>query len=164
MKKLNLGSGNKFFEGYLNVDLDANAPNVDVVADISQPLPFADESIDAIMASHSLEHISYVQTKEVLTDWKRVLKKGGMMDIKVPDCRFAFEAYLKGSWCIDYGFGERNILPMIYGNHGDIYQLHKALFTYESLWVLLNKLDFKDAQRVFNSETPAHELHVRGIK
>ena len=164
MKKLNLGSGNKFFEGYLNVDLDANAPQVDVVADISQTLPFADESIDAIMASHSLEHISYVQTKEVLVDWKRVLKQDGVIDIKVPDGRFAMEAYLKGSWCIDYGFKERNILPMLYGNHGDIYQLHRALFSYQSLWNLLNEIGFKDISRIYDNGTPEHELWMRGFK
>lgn len=162
--KLNLGSGDKFFEGYLNVDLDKNAPQVDVVADISQPLPFTNESIDAIMSSHSLEHISYTIIPDVLKDWHRVLKEGGVIDIKVPDGRFAMEAYIRGTWRIDYGFAERNILPMLYGNHGDIYQLHKALFTYESLWVLMSKIGFKNINRIFNTETPAHELWLRGIK
>jgi predicted SAM-dependent methyltransferase len=162
--KINLGSGDRFYEGYLNVDINPNAPKVDIIADISKPLPFRDESIDAVMASHSLEHLSYVIVPDVLKDWHRVLKKGGLIDIKVPNAEYAFREYLKGGWIIDYGFKERNILPMIYGNHGDEWQLHKSLFTEESLYKLMSITGFDNIERILNNETPEHELWMRGWK
>lgn len=45
-------------------------------------LPFADESQDAVFASHCLEHIPDVGP--VLADWFRVLKIGGYLVIAVP--------------------------------------------------------------------------------
>jgi len=162
MMKINLGSGDKFYGGYLNIDINPNAPKVDIIADISKSLPFEDESIDAIMASHSIEHISYVIVPDVLRDWHRVLRKGGLIDIKVPDAEYAFREYLKGSWIIDYGFKERNILPMLYGNHGDEWQLHKALFTQDSLEKLMREIGFVEIQR--NHQTCYHELWMSGIR
>ena len=45
-------------------------------------LPFADESQDAVFASHCLEHID--DWKTILADWFRVLKVGGYLVIAVP--------------------------------------------------------------------------------
>lgn len=55
----------------------------DVQADVSQPLPFPDLSVDTIIARHVLEHIT--DTIETLTNWNRVLKIGGRLLIAVPN-------------------------------------------------------------------------------
>jgi hypothetical protein len=51
-------------------------------------LPFPDESQDAILASHVLEHIANYQ--QVLREWHRVLRVGGHLVILVPH-RFLYE-------------------------------------------------------------------------
>lgn len=57
----------------------------DIQADVTLPLPFADLTVDAIIARHILEHcLDSVQT---LRNWNRVLKLGGQMIIAVPDQR-----------------------------------------------------------------------------
>jgi predicted SAM-dependent methyltransferase len=54
--KLNLGSGGKPREGYLNIDKNPCAPRVDVVHDLDQyPWPFESEVADEILMEHCLE-------------------------------------------------------------------------------------------------------------
>ncbi len=92
---IDMGCGvKKIHENAIGVDLIANGeftvsnrahPNtqVDVVADISKPLPFEDGFADVVVGSHVIEHIyNYLET---LKEWKRVLKVGGKMILVVPD-------------------------------------------------------------------------------
>jgi SAM-dependent methyltransferase len=55
----------------------------DVVADVSKPLPFDDESQDCVIARHVLEHC--LDTVDVLRNWKQILKPGGRVIISCPD-------------------------------------------------------------------------------
>lgn len=54
--KLNLGCGLNPREGFINVD-HAPMPGVDVVADLEQPLPWDDDSVDESIGVHVLEHL-----------------------------------------------------------------------------------------------------------
>lgn len=45
------------------------------------PLPFSDETFDEILCSDVLEHLEYIP---VLRDLHRILKTGGVLEIKVP--------------------------------------------------------------------------------
>jgi predicted SAM-dependent methyltransferase len=49
-------------------------------------LPFKDEELDYISAVHNFEH--YDNQKEVLTEWLRCLKKGGIIAIVHPDVNY----------------------------------------------------------------------------
>ena len=56
MLKLNLGSGSNKIDGFINIDLNPdNKP--DLVANILEPLPYNDGSIDEIVLFHTIEHI-----------------------------------------------------------------------------------------------------------
>jgi predicted SAM-dependent methyltransferase len=79
--RLNLGCGLTQVAGFLGVDLDPEL-HPDVVADV-ESLPFEDDSVDEIYASHVLEHVPY--DSPALTEWNRVLKPGGLITIIVPD-------------------------------------------------------------------------------
>lgn len=84
--KLNLGSGLKRYDGYLNVDRDAEV-NPDFIVDIEKgDLPFDDNSVDAVIAHHILEHIgeSFLHFMQELY---RVCKDGTIIDIEVPHHR-----------------------------------------------------------------------------
>lgn len=93
--KLNLASHGDNREGYVNIDFDH--PTADLKADVSA-LPFEDDTVDEILAHHILEHfragtyephlsnpLNPKTAQEAVTEWRRVLKTGGRLEIKVPD-------------------------------------------------------------------------------
>ena len=84
---LNLGSGTSRKQDYLSVDL--YTPEADVMIDLTRPLPFDDESVDNIYASHVVEHFSRDEWESIRKDWVRVLKPGGAIEIRCPDRQFA---------------------------------------------------------------------------
>lgn len=57
---------------------------------------FADNSIDEIYAGHLLEHFDMHEGKLALQEWKRVLKKGGVITITIPDFKKGLDCLLKG--------------------------------------------------------------------
>ena len=60
------------------------------------PLDHADNSVDAIVASHVLEHFAFREVPAVLAEWVRVLKPGGILKIAVPDFAKIAQGYLDG--------------------------------------------------------------------
>lgn len=78
--KLNLGSGGRNIDGYVSVDL----AKADVIHDLSEPLPFENESADEIVAFHVIEHFWRWEVERVLADWVRVLKPGGLLVLECP--------------------------------------------------------------------------------
>jgi ubiquinone/menaquinone biosynthesis C-methylase UbiE len=81
MTKLDLGCGDERYPGYVGVDFDAMW-KPDVIADF-ETLPFPDASVEAIYASHVLEHVRF--DSPALAEWKRVLEPGGLLTVAVPD-------------------------------------------------------------------------------
>ena len=75
--KLNLGAGAKPIKGYTNIDRKTGQE--------VYPLDYPDDSADEIRASHVLEHFSHHKTADVIADWVRVLKPGGILKVAVPD-------------------------------------------------------------------------------
>jgi SAM-dependent methyltransferase len=79
-KKLNLGSGNDYKNGWTNVDLHGK---YDVKHDLNRlPFPFKDDQFDYVLASHVIEHLN--DTVKVMTELNRITKQGGIIEIKVP--------------------------------------------------------------------------------
>jgi Uncharacterized protein conserved in bacteria len=91
-KKLNLGSGNKPYLDYVNVDI-FKAPNVNEVFDFCE-IPYTDNSISAIHSEHALEHVSFVKVEQALKEWYRVLAPGGEFLLKMPDFEDCCRMYL----------------------------------------------------------------------
>jgi predicted SAM-dependent methyltransferase len=65
-----------------------------LVRDLSKPLPFPDNSVSAIYASHVLEHLYRSQALALLSECKRVLKPGGTLRLVVPDLHAMIGEYL----------------------------------------------------------------------
>jgi SAM-dependent methyltransferase len=97
------------------------------------PLPYADESVDEIVASHVLEHFPHGQVETVLKDWVRALKKGGHLRIAVPDFAKIATGYLEGAAQPTEGW--------LLGGQTDANDYHQALFDHDKLKRLFSACD-----------------------
>lgn len=88
MKKLNLGCGEDYKEGWVNADI-GNTFKKDVEVDLHKlPLPFEDNTFDYIFTAHVLEHLDYNKIGGTLVpliiELHRILKPNGRLEIRVP--------------------------------------------------------------------------------
>jgi SAM-dependent methyltransferase len=82
MKKLNLGSGKDYLEGYVNVDNNSHA-KADVIHDLnSYPYPFSDSEFDEVLASHVIEHLN--DPLDFLEEIYRIAGNNAKIIIKCP--------------------------------------------------------------------------------
>ena len=78
---LNIGCGLDKVEGMVSVDLYGDP---DVKLDLNRvPWPWADNSVDGILAKHIFEHLDDWWT--AFQECARILKPGGQVEIRVPD-------------------------------------------------------------------------------
>ncbi len=84
--KINVGSGGTPLEGYINIDRKTGGEAFPLMQD---GVVFDTGVADEIRASHVLEHFPLTKTLEVVKEWIRVLKPGGLLKIAVPDLIYA---------------------------------------------------------------------------
>lgn len=90
--RLNLGSGGKNIQGWINVDFVAEC-KPDLVCNLEEfPWPWESDSVDQVLLSHVLEHLG--ETREVylgiIKELYRVCKNGALINIQVPHPRHDF--------------------------------------------------------------------------
>jgi predicted SAM-dependent methyltransferase len=149
MLKLNLGCGIYYKPGYVNIDKFENLV-ADQQADLYF-LPFSDNSVDEIEASHILEHFDIVHVPYLLAEWWRVLKPGGLLFLEIPNLwksavNIGLRTFAQKIQTIRFLFGVD--LP---GN------FHKSGFTFRLLRNLLEKSGFVKCKKMkqvsFQSES-----------
>lgn len=115
---INLGGGNHHIDGCLTVDIK---PRADAYVDITKPLPFADNSIDAIFCEEVIEHINLELGCQLLKECYRILKPDGVIRLTTPDLNwFAGRVSQSIKTC--------NKINGVFYNHG-----HHYLYTREAL-------------------------------
>lgn len=81
MKKLNLGCGGDYREGWTNQDF-VKKIKADVYCDLEKKLPFKSNTFEYVYASHTMEHINNLTP--LMKELKRVCKNGAIIEIIVP--------------------------------------------------------------------------------
>ena len=149
--------------------------NVDIVADIRNPLPVKDDVYDLVYMSHVLEHVPWYQTTEVLKELYRILKNKGVLEVWVPDFKKVVGGYLDHSlirfdgW---YRFNpERD--PMLWVN-GRIFTYgpgednwHRAVFDKKHLRNCMLKAGFVAIKKLEQPRGIGHgwiNLGMKGVK
>jgi predicted SAM-dependent methyltransferase len=89
---VHIGCGPKYIEGMLNIDGNI-FQRKDLWLDITLGLPFPDNSICGLYASHIMEHFDVGTVRRLLREFHRVLKPGGTLRIVVPSLEYAVHAY-----------------------------------------------------------------------
>lgn len=93
IKKLQIGCGPNLFEGWLNTDLNSN----DKIAYLNAgtQFPIESESFDFVYSEHLFEHLKVEQQLNMLAESYRILKKGGVLRIAMPNIDALFNVYAK---------------------------------------------------------------------
>jgi len=101
--KVQLGPGrNNYLNGWLNVDSNKFTAKVDIWANISEKLPFQDESVDLFYSHHVIEHLPSLE--EHFQEMFRSLKKGGKIRVGGPNGDSAIVKFSENdlSWFPDF--------------------------------------------------------------
>ncbi len=138
--KLHLGCGNVNLEGFLHIDLGPYS-HVDYRSSVDDLNMFQDNTVSLIYAAHVLEHFSRRDIDQVLAEWFRVLKKGGILRLAVPDFKACVDQYLENG----EDLGE--ILGLLIGGHKDEYDRHGMIFDERSLSDYLQAAGFSEWDR-----------------
>jgi len=112
---LDVGCGGCFEEGFYYLDTfpeDLINPvfkdryfRVDIVNSSQKELERMGK-FDFIRMQHTFEHFSYEEGKKVLLNCAKILKKGGIILITVPDLKVHIQKYLGDTYRKDKGFKE----------------------------------------------------------
>lgn len=185
-RKLEIGPGDCRIQGFETLNILAGN-NVDYVLDASKKMPFKKETFDIIYASHILEHIPWYQVEETIAEWVRLLKRGGVLEVWVPDglkiCNAFIEYEVKGNNEIEkdgwFKFNpEKSPYKWIAGRlfaYGDGTgnsahpNWHRAIFSRKYLKAILEKNGLIDVRELNKSNVRAYDhgwinLGYRGQK
>lgn len=137
--KLHLGCGPRIIPGYVHIDAVPH-DHIDIVSTIDK-LPFIeDDSVDVIYNCHVLEHFHRRSSVDVLREWHRVLKPGGVLRTAVPDFAALCEVYTKSA---DLGL----VIGSLFGRQDYLYNIHYNVFDLASITADLESAGFERVAR-----------------
>ena len=150
--KLNLGSGNKRYDEFLNVDkYDIFKP--DIVHDLEQfPYSFEDNTINEIKMYHILEHLGQEPKifNNIITELYRISKNNTKIDIRVPHPRH--DNYLADPTHV------RPITQMTLNLYDRELNEHwKSIGAANTQLALIHNVNFKIVETVINLEKKYHD-------
>lgn len=94
VRKLQLGTGDHVFGGWLNTDIhDFRRTGEVVYLDAREQFPLPDASFDVVFSEHMLEHLSYADGLRCLRECRRVLRPGGRIRVATPSLNGLIRLY-----------------------------------------------------------------------
>ncbi len=101
--RLHLGPGQKsYLPGWINIDANMFSARCDLWADLNNPLPFNDNSVDAVYSHHVIEHLPDIEKH--ICDVFRVLTPGAIYRVAGPHGDNAIKKFIEqdhdwfGTW------------------------------------------------------------------
>lgn len=142
---LHLGSGKRYIPGFVHIDIN-KFPHIDFVHDIRTLPMIKSNSVELIYFCHGIEYFDKIEVKTVLKEWKRVLKKDGILRLAVPDFEALIKVYKK------YKDIDKIIGPL-YGrweiSRNDKIEVlyHKTVYDFKSIKEVLEEAGFHKVKR-----------------
>jgi SAM-dependent methyltransferase len=163
--KLNIGCGTSGIEGWVNID---NSPSILISrlplgkrifrtpdwpsdvrrVDVRNGIPFRDSSVSYIYSSHTFEHFTYEESHAVARECFRVLKRGGILRIVVPDLGIMVRDYLADTAdpMASHKFVSRLLLAGSFRDFLHAGAHHKQMFDPRSLTNMLREAGFPEPE------------------
>jgi len=151
MIKLHLGCGHIRLPGYVNIDIMA-AKAADLIADL-RCLPYGDASVDLVYSCAAIEHFGRREWVDVLREWARVLKPGGMLRLSTADFEAAIARYQEAHSMTE-------LLGLLIGGQKDDYDWHGMIFDFDTLASGLNDAGFENVRRYDWRQTELGKLGI----
>jgi predicted SAM-dependent methyltransferase len=144
--RVHLGPGQKnYIEGWLNVDANIFTGKFDIWADLRNPLPFHNETVDAVYSHHMLEHLPNLEQhfKEVY----RCLKPGGVYRVGGPNGDSAIAKFVEDDkqWFGDFP-DKRYSIGGRFENFIFCRQEHRTILTFSFLEEMMARAGFVNLQ------------------
>jgi len=145
--KVHLGPGKKnYLPGWINLDANLLTAKIDVWANIIDPLPFHNSTVDAIYSHHVIEHLPDLRShfKEVY----RCLKPGGAYRIGGPNGDMAIKKFMENDleWFGDFPDTRRSIGGK-FENFIFCRQEHLTILTFSYLEELMSDVGFVNIRK-----------------
>ena len=140
--KLHIGCGEKYLPGYKHIDI-IKREHIDYVTDARDLYNIVNEGghcVEEIYACHVLEHFGRGEIDYVLYEWARVLKKGGVLRVAVPDFSAIAAEYARNG-------NLDAVLGLLYGGQNYEYNFHYQTYDLNRLKGLLEKAGFIDIKK-----------------
>jgi hypothetical protein len=164
--KLHLGCGQKYLDGYVNIDYPPAEHTVqdtsvaDEYHDISK-LRYNRSTVDEVRLHHVFEHFERFRACAYLASWNSWLKTGGKLHIEVPD----FETTIKKNFSLlnrkKYeGVGLRHI----FGSQEAPWAVHYEGYSGDRLQNMLALFGFRTIEIKKTSYKRTFNVEIIGIK
>lgn len=141
--KLHLGCDKRHIRGFVHIDL-ADYPHIDHRHDIRTLPMIADGAAELIYSCHALEYFDRVEVLDLLAEWKRALKPGGVLRLAVPDFEALGAVYLETH-------DLAKIIGPLYGRWpvpgAGVTIYHRTVYDFASLTAVLAAAGFIDIRR-----------------
>lgn len=153
--KINLGSGHWKFEGWVNVDLDAESLP-DVLADLSADLPFGDSSADFMHTEDFIDQLELDGAEAFLKECHRILKPGGVIRILTPDVEKLCRMYINEPEALKTLWLDHVGVPLKFGTGAEIVNVgmrfagHTFLYDAETFTALAESCGFQVKRAAYN--------------
>jgi predicted SAM-dependent methyltransferase len=152
LKGINMGGGGDVIPGFINLDADWKT-DCHIVTDLTTKMRYADNTIQYLYNSHTLEHLPRRLLPGILTEWHRVLIPEGKLFICIPNLEVLCNIYLEN--IKDYSTNKetadlaRNI---IYGGQKDQFDFHYNGYSFVTLKAFLEEIGFKNVRKFDHQE------------
>lgn len=145
---LNLGCGVNTSPEFINID---TVPflRTHMVLDIQDLSIFPSNTVDMIYASHVIEHIPRKNLEKTLSEWRRVLKVGGILRFGVPDFDKLVDIYNAS------GKETESIINQLLGQDYD-YERHCTIWNFKYAKKILKQVGFSGEPKLWDVDTAEH--------
>lgn len=142
--KLHLGCGEKYLEGYVNIDFPDTEQSViktkaDVFSDM-RSLSYPEGTVDEIRSHHLFEHFTRSEALKLLTRWRSWLKPRGSLIIETPDFTASAALFLTAT-SMKRRF---QLARHIFGSEEAGWATHKDYWDGQKFSFILKKFGFTD--------------------
>lgn len=169
----NLGCGYRLIKNYVNADFfqfnkvrtvlkkPKLKGNLDWEIDLRYKINCKDNFFSGIFAEHVFEHLTIFHGLQALKELRRILKKGGILRISVPDLKKYIDFYCRKK--VDKKFNNWNglrseALWSLNHNFG-----HHSVYDFDLLRDLLQRAGFKKIKKKNFNQTDDEKLKIDDI-